>query len=121
MHTSCALAAIFIPENVVVHTHMPGARCVRVHHNAQRPLSAHNGHRPARQAIPHFFRRISMPTFRVEMFEGRTPEQKRNLVKAITQAAVDTLGSKPDGVDVIIYEIKKSDWATGGQLWSDKS
>ena len=25
-----------------------------------------------------------MPTIRVEMFEGRTPEQKKNLVKAIT-------------------------------------
>ncbi len=61
-----------------------------------------------------------MPTIRVEMFEGRTPEQKQNLVKAITQAVVDTLGSKPDGVDVILYDIKKSDWATGGELWSEK-
>ena len=28
-----------------------------------------------------------MPTIRVELFEGRTPEQKRNLVRALTQAA----------------------------------
>ena len=61
-----------------------------------------------------------MPTIRVEMFEGRTPEQKKNLVKALTQAAADALGSKPDSVYVILYDIKKSDWATGGELWSEK-
>lgn len=62
-----------------------------------------------------------MPTIRVEMFEGRTPEQKRNLVKALTEACVETLGSKPEGVDVILYDIKPGEWATGGVLWSDKA
>lgn len=61
-----------------------------------------------------------MPTIRVEMFEGRTPEQKKNFVQALTEAAVKTLGSSPDAVDVILVDIKKSDWATGGVLWSDK-
>ena len=61
-----------------------------------------------------------MPTIRVDMFEGRTPEQKREFVKALTQACVDTLGSKPESVDVILYDVKPSDWATGGQLWSEK-
>ena len=61
-----------------------------------------------------------MPTIRVEMFEGRTPEQKKNLVQALTQACVETLGSKAEGVDVILYDIKKTDWATGGELWSEK-
>lgn len=61
-----------------------------------------------------------MPTIRVEMFEGRTPEQKREFVKAITEATAQTLGSSPEAVDVIITDIKKSDWATGGVLWSEK-
>lgn len=61
-----------------------------------------------------------MPTIRVEMFEGRTPEQKKEFVKALTEAAVATLGSSPDAVDVLLFEIKKSDWATGGVLWSEK-
>ena len=61
-----------------------------------------------------------MPTIRVEMFEGRTPEQKKNLVQALTQACVDTLGSKADSVDVILFDIRKQDWATGGELWSEK-
>jgi len=62
----------------------------------------------------------TMPTIRVELMEGRTPEQKKNLVKALTQAVGDTLGSPPEQVDVLLYDIKRSDWATGGQLWSEK-
>jgi 4-oxalocrotonate tautomerase len=62
-----------------------------------------------------------MPTIRVELMEGRTPEQKKNLVKALTQAVVDTLGSQPAQVDVLLFDIKRSDWATGGELWSEKS
>ena len=61
-----------------------------------------------------------MPTIHVEMFEGRTPEQKRNLVKAITQAVVDTPGGKPEAVDIILVDIKRDNWATGGELWSEK-
>ncbi|MFM8609527.1 MAG: 4-oxalocrotonate tautomerase [Burkholderiaceae bacterium] len=61
-----------------------------------------------------------MPSIHVEMFEGRTPEQKRNLVKAITQAVVDTLGGKAESVDIILTDIKRENWATGGELWSEK-
>ena len=61
-----------------------------------------------------------MPTLRVELMEGRTPEQKKNLVRALTQAVVDTLGSKAESVDVLLYDIKRGDWATGGELWSEK-
>jgi 4-oxalocrotonate tautomerase len=67
-----------------------------------------------------FFQETAMPTIRVDLFEGRTPEQKRNFVKALTQACVDTLGSKPDSVDILLFDVKPSDWATGGVLWSEK-
>ena len=61
-----------------------------------------------------------MPTIRVEMFEGRTPEQKQEFVKALTEAAVKTLGTAPEAVDVLLFEIKKNAWATGGVFWSEK-
>ncbi len=38
----------------------------------------------------------TMPTIRVELFEGRTPEQKRALVAAITEACVRTIGASPN-------------------------
>jgi len=62
-----------------------------------------------------------MPTLRVELMEGRTVEQKRALVQALTQAVVETLGSKPESVDIVLFDIKRHDWATGGELWLDKS
>jgi 4-oxalocrotonate tautomerase len=62
-----------------------------------------------------------MPTIRVEMFEGRTPEQKQAFVKAITEATVSTLGGSPESVQVVITEVSKSNWASGGLLWSDPS
>ena len=62
-----------------------------------------------------------MPTIRVELFAGRTVEQKRALAQALTEAAVRTLGGTADGVDVLFYDIERHDWATGGALWSDKT
>jgi 4-oxalocrotonate tautomerase len=65
------------------------------------------------------WRFIAMPTFHVEMFEGRTVEQKRAFVKAVTQAAVETIGCTPESVDIIITDVKRENWSTGGTLWSD--
>lgn len=62
-----------------------------------------------------------MPTLRVELFAGRTVEQKRALAQALTEACVKTLGGSPDGVDVLFYDVERHDWATGGRLWSDKT
>ncbi|WP_254916163.1 4-oxalocrotonate tautomerase [Pandoraea sp. PE-S2T-3] len=64
-------------------------------------------------------REIAMPTFHVELFEGRTVDQKRAFVKAVTAAAVETLGCTPESVDIIITDTKRENWATGGTLWSD--
>lgn len=62
-----------------------------------------------------------MPTIRVEMLEGRTPEQKTALVKALTQAVVESLGSKAESVDVVLFDIARQNWATGGVQWSEKT
>lgn len=60
-----------------------------------------------------------MPTYHVEMLEGRTPEQKKKLVEAITRVSVEILGGQSDSVDVIITDIQRHNWATGGKLWSE--
>ena len=62
-----------------------------------------------------------MPTIHVELFAGRTLEQKRALAQALTDATVKTLGGSADSVDVIFRNVERHDWATGGQLWSDKA
>lgn len=60
-----------------------------------------------------------MPTINIQLFEGRTIEQKRELVKTITEATCKSLGCEPTGVDIILQEVRREDWATGGKLWSD--
>ena len=60
-----------------------------------------------------------MPMIRVEMFPGRTLEQKRAFAKAVTESFVAICGSTPQGVHVIFTEIQKEDWATAGKLASD--
>lgn len=62
-----------------------------------------------------------MPTLRVELLEGRTPEQKTALVKALTQAVVESLGSKAESVDVVLFDIPRQNWATGGVQWSERT
>ena len=61
-----------------------------------------------------------MPTINIQLFEGRTVEQKRELAKAITEATVNTLKCSPAAVDIIMTDVKKDNWATAGNLWSDQ-
>lgn len=60
-----------------------------------------------------------MPTLHVELFAGRTVEQKRALAAALTEACVKTLGGSAEAVDVIFRDVERHDWASGGRLWSD--
>jgi 4-oxalocrotonate tautomerase len=62
-----------------------------------------------------------MPTIRIELFEGRTAAQKAALAQEVTAACVRVLGGNPGSVDILFYDIRKSDWATGGVLWSDRA
>ena len=61
-----------------------------------------------------------MPSIRVEMFEGRTVEQKRALAKELTEATVRALGVPADSVDVMMFDLPRHDWATAGVLWSER-
>ena len=60
-----------------------------------------------------------MPTYHIEMFEGRSVEQKKKLVQEITRVTVEVLGGSPDSIDILITEVKRENWATAGKLWSD--
>jgi len=59
-----------------------------------------------------------MPMIRVEMYPGRTPEQKANLVREVTDAFVRTCGGNPGGVWVVINEVPREHWGVGGELGS---
>ncbi|MBN1824018.1 MAG: 2-hydroxymuconate tautomerase family protein [Endomicrobiales bacterium] len=60
-----------------------------------------------------------MPIVRVEIWEGRNRELKKNLSKDITQAMVKHLGCPEKAVSVVITDVPKDNWAIGGELASD--
>ena len=60
-----------------------------------------------------------MPTYHIEMLEGRTVAQKKKLVEEITRVTVEVLGGSPESVDILITDVKRENWATGGKLWSE--
>ncbi|NPD15431.1 4-oxalocrotonate tautomerase [Xinfangfangia sp. D13-10-4-6] len=60
-----------------------------------------------------------MPMIRVEMFEGRTVEQKRECARALTRAFVETCGGNPDAIQIVFTDVAKENWAFGGRLGSD--
>jgi 4-oxalocrotonate tautomerase len=59
-----------------------------------------------------------MPVIRIEMFEGRTPDQKSACAEAVTKAWCDTCDGTPSSVTIIFSDVAKHDWATAGKLAS---
>ncbi len=59
-----------------------------------------------------------MPIVRVELWTGRTSDQKAQLAKAITDAVVSIAKTSPEATIVIFEDINKENWAQGGTLAS---
>jgi 4-oxalocrotonate tautomerase len=60
-----------------------------------------------------------MPIIEVNLFEGRTVDQKRDLIAALTDAAVRTLAVPPQNVRVILREMSKDDFGIAGKSARD--
>jgi len=60
-----------------------------------------------------------MPEVVVYILEGRSLEQKRGLVKDITDAVVKNAGTTPEQVTVSLVETQKINKGKGGVLFSE--
>jgi 4-oxalocrotonate tautomerase len=60
-----------------------------------------------------------MPVITVDMFEGRTIEQKRALAEAFTTSFCEIAKAAPEAVEIIFNEIPRENWAHAGKLASD--
>lgn len=54
-----------------------------------------------------------MPVITIDMWKGRTDEQKEKIIKGITKVFEDINVSK-ENTTIIIHEVDKSDWGTKG-------
>ncbi len=60
-----------------------------------------------------------MPVIIIEADEGRTIEQKRGLVKDVTDAVCRNFNVKPEAVRIHIHEGKKENRSVAGKLACD--
>jgi 4-oxalocrotonate tautomerase len=61
-----------------------------------------------------------MPVVTVEMWQGRTVEQKKQLVEGITEAFVK-IGTPKEKVTIILKDHPKHNWGEGGKLSSEEA
>jgi 4-oxalocrotonate tautomerase len=55
-----------------------------------------------------------MPIANIQILQGRPPEAKQALIRAVTAAIVESLQVKPESVRVIVQEIPPEHWGIGG-------
>jgi len=61
-----------------------------------------------------------MPIVRVDLWKGRDYEKKKELIKKLTDAVVESIGCPVDAVHIVINDVEKSDWGIGGLPASEK-
>ena len=61
-----------------------------------------------------------MPLIEIHLLEGRTDEQKRALLAAVTRAVHASIGSPLDTIRVWIQEFSPKDYMIAGELHADR-
>jgi 4-oxalocrotonate tautomerase len=61
-----------------------------------------------------------MPFAQLYIAEGRTDEQKKQLIQKVTQAFVDALGTKPESVWITVQDVRKEQWGIGGNTLAER-
>ncbi|MCL4322118.1 MAG: 4-oxalocrotonate tautomerase family protein [Deltaproteobacteria bacterium] len=61
-----------------------------------------------------------MPFVSIKMLEGRTKEQKKNLIESITKSVAESLNIDKEAVWVVVEDFPKDEWGLGGELASEK-
>jgi len=59
-----------------------------------------------------------MPFIQVTMLEGRTAEQKQELMRKLNAAAAEVLGGDPNRIRIALIEVTGDDWGIGGESYN---
>jgi 4-oxalocrotonate tautomerase len=60
-----------------------------------------------------------LPVVQVSVWVGMSEENKKKVVEGMTKV-LEELGIPREAITVILYEVPKSNWASGGKLHSEK-
>ncbi|WP_308428154.1 tautomerase family protein [Vreelandella hamiltonii] len=69
--------------------------------------------------ISYTNKELSMPVVTIAQSPGRTLEQKRELIKKITEAFVDSYNVKPESVTIFLQDYDDQNWGKAGLLHID--
>ncbi len=61
-----------------------------------------------------------MPVVKIDMWSGRNEEQKEVIIQKVTDAVAESVGCPKEAVTVVIDEIPKENWGSGGEQHSKK-
>jgi len=61
-----------------------------------------------------------MPFINIKIAKGRTLDQKRKLVRSVTEAVSESINVSPEKIWIQIDEFENENFATGGQVMVDK-
>jgi 4-oxalocrotonate tautomerase len=60
-----------------------------------------------------------MPVIQITISQGRSVEQKRELVKVLTKETARIMKTEEEKVRILIYEVSKENWGNAGILGLD--
>jgi 4-oxalocrotonate tautomerase len=60
-----------------------------------------------------------LPVVQVTVWTGISEENKKKIVEGITKT-IEAIGVPREAITIIIYEVPKTDWASGGQMHSER-
>jgi 4-oxalocrotonate tautomerase len=60
-----------------------------------------------------------MPVIQITISQGRSVEQKRELVQILTRETARIMKTKEENVRILIYEVTKENWGNAGTLALD--
>lgn len=65
------------------------------------------------------FRRGFMPFIRIDMFPGRSIEQKRELAEVLTREVARIANCRPETINFIFTDVERENWGRNGNLFCD--
>lgn len=60
-----------------------------------------------------------MPIIRVDLWEGRPKEKKKELIEKLTETTCNVLGCSKTAVIIVLSDIKKENWGDSGKQGSE--
>jgi 4-oxalocrotonate tautomerase len=60
-----------------------------------------------------------MPVIQITISQGRSVEQKRELVKVLTRETARVMKTDEEKIRILIYEVSKENWGNAGVLGLD--